>query len=81
MSMIMARESRASKWSPPQRDDRVRGFVPRWLVHTLLVVALLLLVAIPLALSIPALTTPSERVVVVPGTITLDGGGSGTVGR
>jgi hypothetical protein len=81
MSMIMARETRASKWSAPERDDRVGGLVPRWLAHTLLVVALLLLVAIPLALSIPALTTPSERVVVVPGTITLDGGGSGPVAR
>jgi len=81
MSMIMARESRASKWSAPESRERDRGLIPRWLAHTLLVVALLLLVAIPLALSIPALTAPTERVVVVPGTISLDGGGQGGAAR
>ena len=74
MSIMMARESRADEWSPPRTSDKVGGLVPRWLVHTLIVVAMLLLIVVPLALSVPALTAPPDKVVVVPGTLGLDGG-------
>jgi hypothetical protein len=74
MSMIMARKPRANEWTPSSTDDRVGGLVPRWLVHTLIAVALLLLIVVPLALSVPALTTPSDKVVVVTSGLGLDGG-------
>jgi hypothetical protein len=72
MSMIMARESRATEWSAPRPDDHDGGLVPRWLVHTLIVVVLLLLVAVPLVLSFPTLTAPPEKVVVVPSSLGAD---------